>query len=288
MSSPETLAEQFESNREHLKSVAYRMLGSLSEADDAVQETWLRLNRSGTDQIENLRAWLTTVVSRICLDTLRSRKIKREESLEAHFTDTFESYDAESSPEAEALLADSVGVALLVVLDHLKPSERITFVLHDIFSIPFNKIASILGKSEIATRKIASRARRRVHGADTRKASDFEHKHELVDAFLTAARKGDFDRLLDVLHPNVVLRDDRQTGTIRTTKGAKALANQVIGRAQAAQIALINGSIGVIAAPYGKLLYSIQFKMTKEKITEIDLISSPTRLKELEIEVVNL
>ncbi|MFF2910606.1 sigma-70 family RNA polymerase sigma factor [Paenibacillus sp. NPDC057934] len=285
MNEHEWLAEQFEALRNHLQAVAYRMLGSLSEAEDAVQESWLRLSRSDTSGVDNLGGWLTTVVSRVCLDMLRSRKSRREESIEAHLPEMFARHEDRSDPEHEALLADSVGLALLVVLGNLKPSERVTFVLHDIFALPFTEIAPIVGKSETAARQIASRARRKVQGVEKEPEAKLDSQRELIDAFLAAAHAGDFDTLLTVLDPNVVLRDDRQTGEARVTVGANALANQVAGRTKAAQPALVNGSIGVIAAPRGKLLYVLEFTMRHGKIAEIDLISDPIHISKLDLAV---
>ncbi|NEW05339.1 sigma-70 family RNA polymerase sigma factor [Paenibacillus sp. SYP-B3998] len=285
MSIHECLAEKFEAHRNHLQAVAYRMLGSVSEAEDAVQESWLRLSRSDTSVVENLGGWLTTVVSRVCLDMLRSRKSRREESIETHLPEAFVSHEDRSDPEQEALLADSVGLALLVVLGNLNPAERITFVLHDIFAMPFTEIAPIVGKSETAARQLASRARRRVQGAGTASKADLARQRELVEAFLTAAHAGDFDMLVAALDPDVVVRDDRQTGALRVTRGAKALAKQISGRAQAAQSALVNGSVGVIVAPRGRLLYVIEFTMRHGKITEIDLISAPSRIRQLDLAV---
>ncbi|CAG7638777.1 sigma-70 family RNA polymerase sigma factor [Paenibacillus allorhizosphaerae] len=278
-------AEQFEAHRSHLQAVAYRMLGSLSEAEDAVQECWLRFSRSDTREVENLGGWLTTVVSRICLDMLRSRKSRREESIETHLPDMFVSHEDRFDPEQEALLADSVGLALLVVLDHLNPAERITFVLHDIFAIPFTEIAPIVGKSETAARQLASRARRRVQGAAAASDTDLARQRELVDAFLAAAHAGDFDALVAALDPDVVLRDDRRTAASQVTRGANALAKQIAGRANAAQSALVNGSAGVIVAPRGRLLYVLQFTMKNDKIAEVDLISDPARIRRLDLAV---
>src|SRR5712692_2526962 len=206
MDEHEWLAEQFEANRTHLQAVAYRMLGDLSEADDAVQESWLRLSRSDTSDIENLGGWLTTVVARICLDMLRSRNSRREESLEAAVSESIESREEGIDPEQEVLLADSVGLALLVVLDTLPPAERLALVLHDIFAVPFNEIAPIIERSETATRQLASRARRRVRAGARATDADLPYQREVVDAFLTAARAGNFDALLSVLDPNVVFR----------------------------------------------------------------------------------
>src|SRR5258707_10014872 len=219
MDEHEWLAEQFEANRTHLQAVAYRMLGSLSEADDAVQESWLRLSRSDTSGIENLGGWLTTVVARICLDMLRTRNARREESLEASAPEPITSRQGGIDPEQEVLLADSVGLALLVVLDRLSPAERLAFVLHDVFAMPFDEIAPIVERSETATRQLASRARRRVRGADTVKDADLTANRKVVDAFLAAVRAGNFDALLAVLDPDVVARHDLTAVEIR---GAKA------------------------------------------------------------------
>lgn len=284
MSEHEWLAERFEAHRDHLRAVAYRILGSLSEAEDAVQECWLRLSRSDTSDVGNLGGWLTTVVSRVCLDMLRSRKSRREESIDAHLPETFASREDGSDPEQAAVLADSVGLALLVVLGKLSPAERVAFVLHDIFAISFAEIAPIVGKSESATRQLASRARRRVRGAGTLPEADLAPQRELIEAFLTAARAGDFDALVAALDPDVVLRDDRQ-GALKVTRGAAALAKQVAGRAQAAQSALVNGTVGIIVAPRGQLLYVLQFKMRHGRIAEIELISDPERIRLLDLTV---
>ncbi|WP_248930312.1 sigma-70 family RNA polymerase sigma factor [Paenibacillus hamazuiensis] len=283
----ERLAEQFEANRDHLRAVAYRMLGSLSEAEDAVQEAWLRLSRTDADVIENLGGWLTTVVSRICLDMLRSRTSRREESIETHIPESLASQEDKIDPEQEAVLAESVGIALLVVLGRLNPAERVTFVLHDIFAMPFAEIAPIVGKSESALRQLATRARRRVKGQADAPGDKLVRERELVDAFLAAAYAGDFDRLVEALDPDVVLRDDRRIGTAKVTRGAKALAEQVSGRAQAAQSALVDGSIGVIAAPRGKLLYVLKFTVKEGKIAAVDLISEPSRIHQLDLAVLN-
>ncbi|NEN86924.1 sigma-70 family RNA polymerase sigma factor [Paenibacillus elgii] len=280
------LANTFEAYRNHLQAVAFRLLGSLSEAEDAVQEAWLRLSRADGKGIENMGGWLTTVVSRICLDMLRSRKSRREESIETHLPDALTSQENIIDPEQEAVLADSVGIALLVVLGNLNPAERITFVLHDVFSMPFTEIAPIVGKSESATRQLASRARRRIRGAKAMPEADFDHQRNVVQAFLAAAHSGDFDTLVAALDPDVILRDDRQTGSSRVTRGAIPLAKQVSGRAQkAAQLALVNGQVGIIAAPRGRLLYVLQFTVNHGKITEVDLISDPERISQLDLAV---
>ncbi|MCK0473588.1 sigma-70 family RNA polymerase sigma factor [Halalkalibacter sp. APA_J-10(15)] len=283
MSEHEWIAEQFEVHRNHMKEVAYRMLGSLNDAEDAVQETWFRLSRSNMNSIDNLRGWLTTVVSRVCLDMLRSRKSRKEESIETQLPDMITNHQARIDPEFETVLAESVGQALLVVLDSLNPSERIAFVLHDIFGIPFIDIASIVGKSETATRKLASRARRRVKGVKETTVEQ-DRQGELINAFLTAAYSGDFETLIAALDPDVVLYDDRK-GAIKVTRGAKALAKQVLGRAQSAQIAIVNGSVGVIVAPRGMLLYVLTFIISNGKITKIDLVSSPARIEQLDLKV---
>ncbi|GIP24609.1 sigma-70 family RNA polymerase sigma factor [Paenibacillus sp. J22TS3] len=287
MNAQEHIAEQFEGNRKHLLAVAYRMLGSWSEAEDAVQEAWLRLSLSDSRAIENLGGWLTTVVSRICLDMLRTRKSRREEPVEAHSSHSFMNHP-DSDPEQEALLADSVGLAMLVVLGNLNPSERVTFVLHDIFAIPFTEIAAILGKSETAARQLASRARRRVRGDSPEEDKPaLAYQRELIEAFLAAARDADFDRLLAVLDPDVVLRDDRQGGELRITHGAQHLAQQVAGRIQASQPALVNGSVGVIVAPGGRLQYVLQYAIRQGKIAEIDLISDSIRISRLDLKLLD-
>src|SRR5881398_321654 len=230
------LAERFEGHRGHLRAVAYRMLGSLSEADDAVQESWLRLSRSDTSSVENLGGWLTTVVARICLDMLRARNSRREEPLEASVPESIMSREGGLDPEQEALLADSVGLALLVVLDTLNPAERLAFVLHDIFGMPFEEIAPIVERSPTAARQLASRARRRVRGAATVKDADLTYQREVVDAFLAASRGGDFDALLAMLDPDVVFRVDSgavPAGASKEFRGAPAVARQFVGRAQA-------------------------------------------------------
>jgi RNA polymerase sigma factor (sigma-70 family) len=291
------LAERFEANRPHLRAVAYRMLGSLSEADDAVQESWLRLSRSGTSGIENLGGWLTTVVARVCLDMLRSRKSRHEESLDAQIADPIASHESGADPEQEALLADSVGLALLVVLETLAPAERLAFVLHDVFAVPFEEIAPIVERTPTATRQLASRARRRVHGVGGRDDAgmipdaDLTRQREVVDAFLAAARGGDFDALLAVLDPDVVLRTDRPalpSGALRETHGAATVARRaMVGGARAAQPALVNGAVGVIVAPRGRLLMVLLFTIRHGKIVEIDAVADPERLRHLDLAVLD-
>jgi len=278
------LAETFEAHRNHLRAAAYRMLGSLSEAEDAVQECWLRFSRSDTSGVDNLGGWLTTVVSRVCLDMLRARRSRREESLEAQPPGAMaKAGEGSGDPEQEALLADTVGLALLVVLDRLSPAERVAFVLHDAFALPFSEIASVLGRTEAAARQLASRARRRMRSRSERIDSDLARQLELVEAFLAAAHAGDFNALLSVLDPDVVLRDDRRGGAPVTSRGAEALAKQVAGRAQAAEAALVDGSVGIVAAPRGRLLYILRMTVRDGKIAEVDLISEPSRISRLDL-----
>src|SRR5438132_10658199 len=242
----EPLAQEFEMNRSHLQSVAHRMLGSASEADDAVQEAWLRLSRSDTSYIDNMRAWLTTVVARVCLDMLRSRKSRREEPLDTGLPEPIASSEAVINPEHEAVLADSVGLALLVVLETLTPAERVAFVLHDMFDLPFDEIAPIVGRSPTAARQLASRARRRVQGADAVHDADLRRQRQVVNAFLAASRSGNFDALLAVLDPNVLLRADPaavNAGATREVRGAPAVAGTFSGRARFAQPALVDGAV---------------------------------------------
>src|SRR5712692_3478900 len=282
------LAEQFEAERPHLRAVAYRMLGSLSEADDAVQESWLRLSRSDTSGVENLGGWLTTVVARVCLDLLRSRESRREEPLGVHVPEPIVSREDGIDPEHEALLADAVGLALLVVLDTLTPAERLAFVLHDLFAVPFDEIARVVGRSETAARQLASRARRRVRGAATIPDTDFTRQREVVDAFLAASREGRFDALLAVLDPDVVLRADRgavQAGASKEVRGALAVAKQFSGRARFAQPALVNGAVGAVWATGGRPRVVFGFTITRGKIVEIDLLADPARLRQLRLSV---
>jgi RNA polymerase sigma-70 factor, ECF subfamily len=279
------LADRFEAYRHHLARVAYRMLGSSTEAEDAVQEAWLRLNRSEVSGIENLGGWLTTIVARVCLDMLRSRKSRPEELLDGR-----ESEPTEIDPEQEALLADSVGLAMLVVLEALAPAERVAFVLHDMFDLPFEEIAPIVGRSPTAARQLASRARRRVRG--TAKASDVDlaGRREIIDAFLAASRAGDFAGLLAVLDPDVVLRADRtvvQMGGSAELRGAAAVAGNFKGRAQAARPALVDGALGVIVAPRGKLTLALSFTIAQGRIIGIDVVGDPDRLRQLELSVVD-
>jgi RNA polymerase sigma-70 factor, ECF subfamily len=284
------LAERFEENRPHLMAVAYRMLGSLAEADDAVQEAWLRLSRSEASGIENLGGWLTTVVGRVCLNMLHSRSSRREEPLEVHVPDPIVSSEDGIDPEQEALLADSVGLALLVVLETLTPAERLAFVLHDMFDVPFDEIAPIVGRSRTAARQLASRARRRVKGVAPLPDADLARQREVVDAFLAAARGGDFDALLAVLDPNVVLRADVgavPAGASRVVRGAPVVAEQALAFAQRlgpfARPALVNGAAGVVAAPGGRPVSILGFTVAAGKIVEIDILADPERLRRLDL-----
>ncbi|HJZ55738.1 MAG TPA: RNA polymerase sigma factor SigJ [Gemmataceae bacterium] len=285
MDENELLAERFEAHRTHLRAVAYRMLGSLSEADDAVQESWVRLSRADPGGVENLAGWLTTVVARVCLDLLRSRQSRREEPLGTHVPEPIALGGAD--PEQEAMMADSVGLALLVVLDTLKPAERLTFVLHDMFDLPFNEIAPIVGRSPAAARQLASRARRRVRGAPPPDA-DLTRQREVVDAFLAASRAGDFDSLVAVLDPDVVLRADRAAAPPggSEVRGAKAAAKGALAyrrRVLAAQPALVNGAVGVVFAPLGQLLAVLDLTIADGKITGIDVVADPARLHQLDL-----
>ena len=285
------LAQRFEENRTHLRAVAYRMLGSQTEADDAVQETWLRLSRSDTSGVENLRGWLTTVVARLCLDILRSRTARPEEPLEesAQAPEPIAGGHAGIDPEHGALLADSVGLALMVVLQTLSPPERVAFVLHDMFDLPFDEIAPIVGRSPAAARQLASRARHRVQGA-TAPDPDRTRQQALVDAFLAASRGGDFDALVAVLAPNVVLRADPaavRMGATAEVRGAKAVADTFKGRAQAAQLALVNGAAGLVWAAGGQPRVVFEFTTAGGKIVTIELVADPERLRRLDLAVLN-
>jgi RNA polymerase sigma factor (sigma-70 family) len=285
------LAKQFEAERPRLRAVAYRMLGSLAEAEDAVQETWLHLSRSDTGAVANLGGWLTTVLARICLNMLHARKSRREESLEASKTEVFQAGERVSDPEQEMLLADSVGLALLVVLDTLSPAERLAFVLHDIFALPFDEIAPLVERSPIATRQLASRARRQVRGRAYTQEADLAVNREVVEAFLTAARTGNFDALLAVLDPDVVFRLDASTTPAdlpRVMHGAAVVAKRFAGRAQATQPVLVNGSVGVVVAPFGRLIGVLDLRIRDGKITEIAAISEPARLRQLRLAVLDI
>lgn len=271
------LTEQFEENRERLRGVAYRMLGSLSEAEDAVQEAWLRLHRSDTASIDNLGGWLTTVVARVSLDMLRARKSRREEAIDA-VTD----HSAAPSAEQEALLADSVGAALLIVLETLAPDERLAFVLHDLFGMSFDEIAPIVGRNAATTRQLASRARRRVQGKSAVPQNELRRQRRIVDAFLTAVREGDFDGLVAVLHPDVVVRGATEVrGATKWAKGAIAFANAF--RTARPAIAMVDGRIGVIATMHGKLWRALRFTFEGDVIATVDIIADPEPLRALDI-----
>ncbi len=290
MTEHEWLAERFEANRNHLRSVAFRMLGSLSEADDAVQESWFRLSRSDTHEVENLTGWLTTVVARVCLDMLRSRQSRREEPLDAQVPQSAIGGENGIDPEREALMAESVGLALLVVLNTLAPAERLAFVLHDMFAMPFAEIAPIVGRSQEAARQLASRARRRVQGAAAGSSADLNRQREVVDAFLAASRGGDFNALLAVLDPNVVLRADIvavRMGAASAVRGAAAVAQTFAGRARAARPALIDGTAGAIWARGGRPRVVFAFTTAGGKIVEINMIADPERLRQLELTIVD-
>lgn len=281
------LAERFEAHRSHLRGVAYRMLGSLGEAEDAVQEAWLRLERSEAGDIANLGGWLTTVVGRVCLDMLRTRKSRREDSLDDE--DAPEPpVDAQGggNPESEALLADSVGIALLVVLEMLAPAERIAFVLHDMFDLSFDEIAPIVGRTPTAARQLASRARRRVQGRPAVPEPDLTGQRGVVEAFLAASRGGDLSGLLAVLDPGVVFRADAaatQLGGQGEIVGAEAVARAFVGRAQGARAALVDGRVGVVVAPMGRLFLVLEVTVSQGRIVAIDAIADPARLPRIEL-----
>ncbi len=282
------LADRFEEHRAHLRAVAYRMLGSLTEADDAVQDTWLRFSRAGASEVENLGGWLTTVVARVCLNMLRSRTTRREEALGVHLPDPVISPEGALQPEEEALLADSVGLALLVVLDSLSPAERLAFVLHDMFDLPFEQIAPMVGRSPAAARQLASRARRRVRGAEIPAPDpDLARQRDVVDAFFLAARGGDFDALVALLDPDVVLRSDfgaRRRAASVVTRGPAAVARQAfLGALPGAQLhpALVNGAAGAVVTVGGRPFAVLGFTVTNGRIVEIDAIADPERVRRI-------
>jgi RNA polymerase sigma factor (sigma-70 family) len=293
MDEQDWLAQRFEEHRSHLRAVAYRMLGSISEADDAVQEAWLRLSRSETSGVENLGGWLTTVVGRVCLDMLRSRTSRRVvplgEPLGTRVPEPLVSRADGIDPEHEALLADSVGLALLVVLETLTPAERLAFVLHDMFSVPFEDIAPVVGRSPTAARQLASRARRRVQGEAHVPDADLATQREVVDAFLAASRDGDFDTLLAVLDPDVVLRIDGgavRAGLSREVRGARAVAEQTLTFSRLSPFvrpALVNGAAGVVVAPRGRPFSVMGFTIRGGKIVEVDILADPARLSRLDV-----
>jgi RNA polymerase sigma factor (sigma-70 family) len=293
MNDHDWLSERFEENRGHLQAVAYRMLGSLSEADDAVQESWLRLSRANAQSIENLGGWLTTVVARVCLNMLRTRQTRREEPLGIHLPDPIVSRPDGVDPEQATLLADSVGLALLVILETLAPDERLAFVLHDMFAVPFDEIAPIVGRSPAAARQLASRARRRVRGSVPVPDASLARQREVVDAFLAAVRVGDFEGLLKILDPDIVLHADRGAGppgTLRVLRGSRAVAEGALGFARLAEFArpaLVNGAAGLVSfAPGGQLFSVLGFTVANGKIVEIDILIDPVRLRRLDVSMV--
>jgi len=283
------LTQKFEKNRPRLRAVAYRMLGSLSEADDAVQEAWLRLNRSETVTIDNLDSWLTTVVARVCLDELRSRNARREEPLDTHVRDLMVSREDGIDPEHEALIADSVGIALLVVLETLAPAVRLAFVLHDMFAVPFAEIASIVGCSTVAARQLASRGRRKVQGVTAFRDVSLKQQRKVVDAFLAAVRDGDLEALVAVLDPDIVIRTDE--GPLRELRGASSVAEKamVFSRfAQWTQPVRVNGIAGLLSwRPNGQVFAVMSFTVRGSRIAEIDVVRDPNRLRRLDLEALD-
>jgi RNA polymerase sigma factor (sigma-70 family) len=297
MTTPERLAEQFEGHRSHVRAVAYRMLGSVSEAEDAVQETWIRLSRTDVSDVANLRGWLTTVVARVCLDMLRSRASRREHQFDddaVHVPDPLIRAIGreDESPESNAILADSVGLALLVVLEKLEPAERLAFVLHDVFGMTFEEIAPIVDRSAVATRQLASRARRRVQGQAPSSDADLRKQRRVVDAFLAAAQDGDFEALVAVLDPEIVLRADGGSvkGMSRLVRGAQAVAAQAAAFSKlglTSQVVLVNGSMGVVSRlPDGRLLSVIGFTIAGGKVVEMDILADPDRLSRLDLSAI--
>ena len=281
MSDRDWLAERFETDRPHLHAVAYRMLGSRAEADDAVQECWVRLDRSDTSGVDNLTGWLTTVVARVCLDMLRSRSARREDPVGASPSAPAPDEGGGVDPEHEAVLADSVGLAMLVVLETLTPAERVAFVLHDMFAVPFDEIAAIVGRSPDAARQLASRARRRVKGASPAGEADRDRQRAVVEAFLAASRGGEFDALLALLDPDVVVRADEaavRTGADAEVAGAEAVAGTFAGRARAARPALVDGVAALVWAQGGVPRVVFDFTVVDERIVAIDLVADPDRL----------
>ena len=285
------LTDRFEEHRDRLRAVAYRMLGSAAEAEDAVQEAWLRLHRTDTSDVENLGGWLTTVVARICLNMLQARRSRREESLDAHVPDPIVRLEEEVGPEEQALLADSVGLALLVVLEALDPPERLAFVLHDMFDVPFDEIAPIVGRSPTAARQLASRARRRVKGIAPVPDADLSRQREVVDAFLAAARAGDFEALLEVLDPDVLLRADRgavPAGASRVVRGAEAVAGLALSYSRQlgsrVRPALVNGAPGFVSrTPDGRPFSVMGCTVSRGRIVEIDILADPARLAQIDL-----
>jgi RNA polymerase sigma-70 factor, ECF subfamily len=288
MPTPERLAEQFEQHRAHLRAVAYRMLGSASEADDAVQESWIRLVRSDISDVQNLRGWLTTVVARVCLDMLRTRTSRREDPLDTHLPDPVITR-ADGDPESDAVLADSVGLALLVVLEKLEPAERLALVLHDVFGMTFDEIAPIVDRSVVATRQLASRARRQVRGQAPTSDADLRTQRRVVDAFLAAVQNGDFEALVTVLDPDIVLRADggavkSMSRLVRGTQAVMAQAAAFSKIALSNQVVLVNGNIGLVCRlPDGRLFSVIGFTIADDKVVEMDILADPDRLNRLDL-----
>ena len=292
MTERDYLAERFEENRAHLRAVAYRMLGSLSDVDDAVQEAWLRLSRVDATGIDNLGGWLTTVLARVCLDMLRSRRSRQEEPIAPDAPEPVATGSIGNSPENEALLADSMGLALLVVLDRLTPAERLAFVLHDMFAMPFEEIAPIVGRSAEATRQLASRARRRVRGGAETPGSELRRQREVVDAFLAALRRGDLEGLLAVLDPDLVVRSDEavRPGAPREIHGAAVWAKGAVAYGHLAKLALpvlVNGTVGIVVAPKQRLVRALRFTIANGKISEIEVIGDPARLGQLDVSIID-
>jgi RNA polymerase sigma-70 factor (ECF subfamily) len=289
MQESQWLAERFEADRTHLRSVAYRMLGSPSEADDAVQEAWLRLSRSGVAEVENLGGWMTTVVARVCLDMLRSRRSRREEAFADQALEPVAAGQDVIDPEQEAVLGDSIGIALLVVLEKLAPAERVAFVLHDSFGVPFEEIARIVGRTADATRQLASRARRRVRGATVASEADLARQRAIVDAFRAASREGDLDRLLALLDPEAAIKSDAiavSAGAAPVVRGAPAVA-AYFKRARGAVRAVVGGAPGLVWAPGGQPRVAFVFTLAGDRIMGIDLVADPAHLKELAVEILD-
>jgi len=295
MPTPERLAEQFEAHRSHVRAVAYRMLGSVSEAEDAVQEAWIRLSRADVSGVDNLRGWLTTVVARVCLDMLRTRTSRREDPLDVHVPDPIiarADSRRDAGPEADAMLADSVGLALLVVLEKLEPAERLAFVLHDVFGMAFEEIAPVVDRSIVATRQLASRARRRVQGQAPTSEVDLRKQRKVVEAFLAAVQKGDFEALVAVLDPEIVLRADSGAakGMSRLVRGAQAVVAQAAAFSKlglSSQVVLVNGNIGVVSRlPDGRVLSVIGFTIASGKVLEMDILADPDRLTRLDLSAI--
>jgi RNA polymerase sigma-70 factor (ECF subfamily) len=296
MPTPERLADEFETHRSHVRAVAYRMLGSVSEADDAVQEAWMRLSRTDVSGVDNLRGWLTTVVARVCLDMLRTRTSRREDPLEdAHVPDPIVRAIGfrDEGPESDAILADSVGLALLVVLEKLEPADRLAFVLHDVFGMTFEEIAPIVDRSVVATRQLASRARRRVQGQAPAPDTDLRQQRRVVDAFLAAVRNGDFEALVAVLDPEIVLRADggAAKGMSRVVRGAQAVVAQAAAFSRIAlsnQFVLVNGNVGVVTRlPDGRVFSVIGFTIAGGRVVEMDILADPDRLGRLDLSAIN-